>query len=130
MNKKNLLYEEIYTKTQNCGRAQFVKLLQKHQIKIEQLQQENTDLKQMINFPSVTITTCPKCGKKYSINYCKEVYELEKENKELHNILNEFEKWLEKELFDKTQIHFQYSLALKKCLDKLQELKEVRNNEC
>lgn len=36
----------------------------------------------------------------------------------------EFEKWLEKELFNKTQIHFQYSLALRRCYDKLQELKE------
>ena len=129
--KKNLLYEEIYIKTQNCGRTQFVKLLQKNQIKIEQLQQENIDLKQMVNFPSVTITTCPKCGKKYSINYCKEVYELEKENKELKEqiklfkkdlakaesicqkyisqyydiklILNQFEKWLEEDFKKETE---------------------------
>lgn len=121
---ENLLYEEIYTKTQNCGRTQFVKLLQKDQIKIAQLQQENIDLKQMVNFPSVTITTCPKCGKRYSINYCREVYELEKENKKLNNILNEFEKWLENVLFNKTIIHLQYSLALRKCFDKLQELKK------
>ena len=40
----DLLYEEIYQKTQDCGRTQFVKLLQQNQIKIEQLQQENKEL--------------------------------------------------------------------------------------
>ena len=60
------------------------------QDEIEKLQQENIDLKQMINFPSVTITTCPKCGERYSINYCREVYKLEEKIKELNNILTEF----------------------------------------
>ena len=46
-----------------------------------------------------------------------------------HNILTKCEKWLKKELFDKTQIHFQYSLALRKCFDKLQELKEGNNEK-
>ena len=55
--------------------------------------------------------------------------ELVKRNNDLRNILTEFEKWLENELFNKTQIHFQYSLALRKCLDKLQELKEGNNEK-
>ena len=41
---ENLLYEEIYQKTQDCGRTQFVKLLQQNQIKIEQLQKERQQL--------------------------------------------------------------------------------------
>ena len=36
---EELLYEEIYKKTQDFGRTQFVKLLQQNQIKIKQLQQ-------------------------------------------------------------------------------------------
>ena len=39
-------------------------------------------------------------------------------------VLTEFEKWLENELFNKTQMLFQYLLALRRCYDKLQELKE------
>ena len=85
---------------------------------IEQLQQENKELKQKIYSPDLTITTCPKCGEKYSINYCKEVYDLQQENKIISNILAEFEKWLEE----------QYSISFDpwfpKILNKLQELKE------
>ena len=44
----DLLYEKIYQETQGCGRAQFVKLLQQNQIKIEQLQQENKKIKNIL----------------------------------------------------------------------------------
>ena len=104
------LYEEIYQKTQDCGRTQFVKLLQQSQIKINQLEKENHILKQAVDNTYETSQDI--------------MYEMQQENEHYKNILTEFEKWLENELFNKTQIHFQYSLALRKCLDKLKELKE------
>ena len=74
---------------------------------IEQLKRENKELKKYC---------CKRndCGGRI------------KENHKLTDseVLTKFEKWLEKELFNKTQIHFQYSLALRRCYDKLQELKE------
>ena len=60
---------------------------------IEQLQQENEELKKYC---------CKRndCGGRL------------KENHKLTDseVLTKFEKWLENELFNKTQIHFQYSL--------------------
>ena len=55
---------------------------------------------------------------------CLENDALYEENKDLKHILIEFEKWLENELFNKTQLFYGYATALKKSLDKLQELKE------
>lgn len=48
----------------------------------KKLQQENTQLKQMVNSPSITFTTCPECGKNYSINYCREVHNLKQQLKD------------------------------------------------
>ena len=47
-----------------------------------ELQQENAQLKQMVNSPSITFTTCPECGKNYSINYCREVHNLKQQLKD------------------------------------------------
>ena len=47
-----------------------------------ELQQENAKLKQMVNSPSITFTTCPECGKNYSINYCREVHNLKQQLKD------------------------------------------------
>ena len=80
---EDLLFEEIYQKTQDCGRTQFVKLLQQNQIKIEQIEQENRELKKKLYSPDVIDTTCPKCGEKFTTNYSREVYDLRQENKEL-----------------------------------------------
>ena len=44
----DLLFEEIYQKTQDCGRTQFVRLLQNNQIKIEELQKENKILNNIV----------------------------------------------------------------------------------
>lgn len=49
MNKEEKLYENIYKKTQSCGRTQFVKLLQQKEIKLRQLQQENEQLKEELD---------------------------------------------------------------------------------
>ncbi len=98
-------------------------------LEIQQLQQENEDLKTMVNFPSVIITTCPKCGERYSINYCREIYELEDKNKKLNNILIEFEKGLEKKKkkLDTSNDFDRYArLIIIECLDKLQELKNKK----
>ncbi len=83
---------------------------------ILELQKENEELKKMVNNSSITITKCPKCGEKFSINYCREVDNLK-------NILTEFEKWLEN--FNNLEI----LITPRVCLDKLQELKGVINNE-
>ena len=60
---EELLYEEIYKKTQDFGRTQFVKLLQQNQIKIKQLQQENEELKKH-----------NLCTKKWTYGRAKEFY--------------------------------------------------------
>ena len=49
MNEEEKLYENIYKKTQSCGRTQFVKLLQPKEIKLRQLQQENEQLKEELD---------------------------------------------------------------------------------
>lgn len=49
----------------------------------EQLKQENKRLKQAEFYGSITFTECPKCGEKYFINYCREVYDLKTKNKKL-----------------------------------------------
>lgn len=49
MNEEEKLYENIYKKTQSCGRTQFVKLLQQKEIKLRQLQQENEQLKEELD---------------------------------------------------------------------------------
>lgn len=56
-----------------------IQLFEKNNNYIKQLQQENTQLKQMVNSPSITFTTCPECGKKYSVNYCRETYKLKQQ---------------------------------------------------
>lgn len=38
----------------------------------EQLQQENQQLKQMVNFGGITITNCPNCKKEITVNFCRE----------------------------------------------------------
>lgn len=38
----------------------------------EILQQENKQLKQMVNFGGITITNCPNCEKEITINFCRE----------------------------------------------------------
>ena len=85
---EDLLYEEIYQKTQDCGRAQFVKLLQQNQVKIEQLQQENEQLKQKYEFQKDSnnllckAITCDDCD----CSICKahkENIRLQQENEEL-----------------------------------------------
>ena len=90
---EDLLYEEIYQKTQNCGRTQFVKLLQQNQIKIEQLQQENKELKEILENNS-------------KINIADHKYASEMEDKYLieHNVLTEFEKWLETKLQKESKV--------------------------
>ena len=121
---KDLLYEKIYQETQNCGRAQFVKLLQQNQIKIEQLQQKNKELKEQLDIKNS--------------GYMASIEEV----CEYATILIEFEKWLEKEIlketpnakwFDKEkyeEVENADNLKLKpkyvvfkQCLEKLQELK-------
>ena len=91
---ESLLYEEIYQKTQDCGRAQFVKLLQQNQIKIEQLQQENAQLKQKYEIQKDSnnllckAITCDDCD----CSICKahkENIRLQQENKELKEKLEE-----------------------------------------
>ena len=93
---------------------------------------EENIIKMLNNFPQIETV--------------KYILEIQEENKELKKqveiknsgfmasieevcqyaiVLTEFEKWLENELFNKTQILAQYSSALRKCYDKLQELKEV-----
>ena len=117
---ENLLYEEIYQKTQDCGRTQFVKLLQQSQIKIEQLQQENKELKKY-------------CCKR---NDCSG--RLKENNKLTDNeVLTEFEKWLEYQIrqceketnpkqFSEHDIEITTNTMCRfqQCLNKLQELKE------
>ena len=126
---EDLLYEEIYQKTQNCGRTQFVKLLQQNQIKIEQLQQENKELKEILENNS-------------KINIADHKYASEMEDKYLieHNVLTEFEKWLETKLQKESKVETSNETTSKvilnkkyyvfnECLDKLQELKEGKNEK-
>ena len=53
---------------------------------IEQLKQENKDLKKQLYSPDQVETVCPKCGEKFSINYSREIYDLRKEKEELKRI--------------------------------------------
>lgn len=46
--KDKLLFDEIYFKTQNLGRTQFVKLLQNQEIQIMELKKEIRDLKRTL----------------------------------------------------------------------------------
>ena len=63
-NENELLFDELYEKTKDCGRVQFINLLMEkerenqelkkqlsndHQIKMKRLQQENRKLKQQIS---------------------------------------------------------------------------------
>ena len=128
---KKILYEEIYQKTQNCGRTQFVKLLQQNQIKIEQLEKENTQLKE-------TLKGTTHC-------YDEEEHQrLIKENEELKKqieiknsgfmasieevceyaiVLIKFEKWLEEELKIVYRDCGHKHNILQEVMNKLQELK-------
>ncbi len=87
MSEEKLLYEEMYQKTQDFGRTQFVKLLQQNQIKIKQLQQENQRLKQW------DINKDTRNSRQRVANA-----KLIKENKELKDKINNFnleiDKWL------------------------------------
>ena len=121
---QDLLYEEIYQKTQDCGRTQFVKLLQQNQIKINQLEKENNTLKQAVDNTYETSQDI--------------MYEMQQENEHYKNILTEFEKWLEEEIekrkdanvLDPIQVGDYYiKIVLKTSLDKLQELKEGKNEK-
>ena len=85
---------------------------------VEQLEQENMDLKTMILLSRCSNYNHLKCGERHSINYCKENYELEQEN----NILTEFEKWLDSQECDIVENFVVIRLADIK--GKLQELKE------
>ena len=104
---KDLLYEEIYKNTQGYGRTQLVKLIQMGQIKIEQLQEENKYLKE-------------KLENSLEINVADHKYASEMEDNYLveHNILNEFEKYIEE------QSKMTFDPWVLKILDKLQELKK------
>ena len=105
ISEENLLYEEIYKKTQDCGRTQFVKLLQQNQIKIKQLQKENKRLNNIL-------TEFEKW--------------LEEELKE--KTFNAFPTYdLEKQDFVNNEIHYApVEKTYKEVLDKLQELKNKK----
>ena len=123
---KDLLYEEIYQKTQSCGRTQFVKLLQQNQIRIEQLQKENKELEKYIKL-------CKKDLKTYQ-EYKSKYYDIKL-------ILTKFEKWLEKEI-EKENKRFNFCFTedatvrqiehvgyLDYVLKKFQKLKEGNNEK-
>ena len=101
---EKLLYEEIYEKTQDCGRTQFVELLQQNQIKIKQLQEENKNLKEQLKIKHN--------GFMASVEECCEY----------STILDKLERWLEKRIKEETWDEWHDGLC--ECLDKLQELKE------
>ncbi len=46
------------------------------------------DLQKQVNFGSITITTCPKCGEKYEINYCREIEQIKSKNKKAIDYIN------------------------------------------
>ena len=79
---------------------------------IEQLQQENKELKEILENNS-------------KINIADHKYASEIEDKYLieHNILTEFEKWLE-ERIKSTKLSLIEIITFKRCLEELQELKE------
>ena len=64
------------------------------------------------------------------IDLYNEVIKLQQENKELNNILTEFEKWLKEETKKDTYSLYEFNLkqGKKQCLDKLQELKQKNDN--
>lgn len=51
------------------GKSMQISIYEKN---IEQLQQENQQLKQMVNFGGITITNCPNCKKEITVNFCRE----------------------------------------------------------
>ncbi|WP_298061715.1 hypothetical protein [uncultured Rikenella sp.] len=85
---------------------------------IEQLQQENEELKMNLFSPDQVEFNCPKCGEKFTTNYSREVYDLK-------YILTEFEKWLE-ENYCLYIPEIKQNSAIGKVYDKLQELKNKK----
>ncbi len=112
---------------------------------IEQLQQENANLKRQLYSPDQIETVCPKCGEKFTTSYSKEVYDLKeeiernkitiecyrkkfretvKDNRDFVcklNVYVEFEKWLEKYSHE---VGIDEYVTIQFILDKLQNLKE------
>ena len=139
---EDLLYEKIYQKTQDCGRTQFVNLLQQNQIKIEELQKENEDLKNKQNkFEKDYKEMIEIQGQNGNYNYDsymlglyngmeyiialyenrEPIYRSGKDVNFLHenNILTEFEKWLEE-----TEKMLDWNNFLSKKIDKNLYLKD------
>ena len=110
---EDLLYEEIYQKTQDCGRAQFVKLLQQNQINIEQLQQENEKLKEKLEENTKIYLHTSKYVSKMEGKYIVSNY-----------ILTEIEKWLEEEKENDLNENF-IVVRLVDIKNKIQELKGI-----
>ena len=87
----------------------------------QRLIKENEELKKKMYSPDMADTICPKCGEKYFINYSREVYDLK-------NILTEFEKWLKEKRLNEIEhqtpeIYCDYLLIYQQIQHKLQELK-------
>ena len=137
---ENLLYEEIYQKTQDCGRTQFVKLLQQSQIKINQLEKENHILKQAVDNTYETsqdiMYEMQQENEELKKYYCKRndcAGRLKENNKPTDSeVLTKFEKWINLKMkqtkeYDTKNYHNDIKLIISTyqfVLDKLQELKE------
>lgn len=110
-NEEELLYNEIYKKTKDCGRAQFIKLLITER-------RNNRQLKEKLKATGKGLNKVLYKRKKWKDRYYKEQkknkwlhqrdtytdivhshFQLEKKEKRYYeNILDELEKWLEKRI--------------------------------
>ena len=97
---------------------------------------ENSNLKQMVNSPSITFTTCPECGKEYLINYCREVHELQEKVRTYKGMIDEIKGLVEKNenyYYDEGGIRQYYcddadSSEILRIIDKGEKRNEISNN--
>lgn len=84
-----------------------------------QLKEENTNLKQMVNFGGITIVKCPECEKNINVNFCRETDRYIQKSKQLKNKLEKIEELINHEWFKRTQIGIQDKTFQKWELDKI-----------
>ena len=79
---EEVLYNEFYEKTKDCGRTQFVKLLMKQE-------EEKKQLKKELKILSDNYKEMDKFHKSSFLNRSNYIKELEKENQQLKNELEQ-----------------------------------------
>ena len=110
---EELLYNQLYDKTKDCGRTQFVKLLMDKE-------RENKELKEELKILSDNYKEMDKFHKSSFLNRSNYIKELEKENQQLKEQQKEFINYL-KSMLENEKDNF----SVARVKDVLEKYKEI-----